>query len=113
MFKIEYSKKFTDNVIHFTDTFHRKNIEQLLDSGIENEMVIIENYNILAKNLRNMIFQKIGNYFLQDFVAKNISQDSNILLSIITIHTLKVFVYYQEDTEKLIRYIKDIEFFRK
>ena len=113
MFKTDFSKKFTDAVIHFTDVFHRKNIEQFIDSWITNEDVIIESYQLFAKNLRNMIFQKVWNYFSHDIIAKSISQENSQSFSIITIHTLRAFVYYSEDINSRTRYIEDIEFFRK
>ena len=111
-----YSLIFTDiaiaSITQFVSSLHRKNIDIYVDSWISEETLIIEAYLKLGDKVEDAIYDIIDTSLTAEVLGKMISEN-HVMMTPLTYGNFRLFIKYSEDSLSKIRYIEDIEFFRK
>jgi len=101
---IEYLKSYISGYkVYFRNLF--------INTWLVAEKEIIKSYIIIADDFYNLVIDKIYEVLSADIVWYIIKKDKVFIT--ISIKNYRVFVYFREDKNKKIRYIEDIEIFKK
>lgn len=113
MYSIKYSSKSYKDIDNFINSY--KNIFKKLynDTGIDNEDIIIQNYVNVSNKLYSNIKNKIESIFKEDILLWKRESSDNDIYIIASIDRLRMFIYFSEDNNEKIRFIEEIEFFKK
>ncbi len=112
MYKIIKSENFRNQVNDFTERFLSKYIDLFSDTGIENEILIQNNYIEASSNLHRDILTKVDEIFSSEILPKRV-WESGKLSCVVFVGNFRLFIDYTEDKEEQIRYIENIKFSRK
>ncbi|PZM83796.1 hypothetical protein DLH72_03330 [Candidatus Gracilibacteria bacterium] len=112
MFKILKSGKFVYKLANFMDYYLNKSIELFLDTGIETENLIIESYELSSYIYKKEINENLEKYFSEDFLVKKFLKNGKYL-AIISVGNFRLFVEYTENKDEKIRFLEDIEIYKK
>ena len=111
MFKIEFSLKSIEYLKHYISWYKTYFKNLFINTWLVWEEEIIKSYIVIADNFYNLVIDNIFIVLSSDIVWNMIRGDK--IFVTITIKNYRVFVYFNEDKVRKIRYIEDIEIFKK
>lgn len=113
MFRVELNKEAIGTIDNFIDSYLSTFLDLFVDSGIDDLYLIEENYKKIATKFRDNIYLSIKNTFEKDVVLWKRVMDNNGFSVIISVWNYRLFVDYVEDKIKCIRYIGNLEIYKK
>jgi hypothetical protein len=113
MFSVVFSEKAYAQLDGFIDSFKWVFVKMYTDTWIFDEALIQNSYIELWDRFNDLIVDNINNTFVQETLFWISKTESGLLFITISINNFRLFVYYSEDRESKIRFIEDIEFFKK
>ena len=113
MHSIIIKQRVYDNIDLFINSYRNMYLNIYDDTWIEDENLIRNNYVQTSKKLKFLIFQKLEKCFMSELILwKRIWDDGSTSVSLV-IWNYRVFIDYLEDLTEKIRYIENIEFYKK
>lgn len=113
MFNIKYSYDAYSKLDNFINSYKLSFIKLYSDTGIDDEIIIINNYIEIWNKLYSKIKWKIEEIFYSNIVLWIYLAHNKDKYIICSIDNLRIFVYYSENLKLKERYIENIEFFRR
>jgi|SaaInlStandDraft_5_1057022.scaffolds.fasta_scaffold01455_5 hypothetical protein len=113
MFKIELKSEVIDKIDNFIDWYLNSFLSLFIDSWIKDVYLIEENYKNIATKFRDQIYSSLQETCEKEIIFWKKVWDKNQLSIIISIWNYKLFVDYKEDEILKIRFIENIEFYKK
>jgi len=113
MYKVELKEISIDEIDNFIDSYLHSFLDLFIDSWIEDVYLIEENYKNIATKFRNQIYKSIEASCEQDIIYWKRVWDENELSVILSVWNYKLFIDYKENNISKIRYIENIEFYKK
>lgn len=113
MFNLFFEESAIFSIKNFIKSYKNIFIKMIIDSWLEVEEYLINNYIEIWDKLYQTIISEIKNNFKQDILLwRTINKSSDNYL-VININNFRLFVYYKENIDLEERYITEIEFFKK
>ncbi len=111
MFNIRFSLKAINSLENYISKYKTYFRNLFLNTWLVSEKEIIKSYIVIADDFYNLVIDNIFEVLSSDIVW-NIIKGDKIFVTI-TIKNYRIFVYFKEDKKNKIRYIKDLEIFKK
>jgi len=113
MFKIELKGEVIDKIDNFIDSYLNSFLILFIDSWIEDVYLIEENYKKIATKFRDQIYFSLKDTCEKDIIFWKRIWDNGELSIIISVWNYKIFIDYRENNISKIRYIENVEFYKK
>lgn len=95
----------------FLESFLNSNLKIFLNSWIENEFEILENYKNIAKSYRNEIYLKIEKIFSEEIIFQKIEKWR--VTSSFSVWNFRFVIEFSEDKVEKIRFLENVEIYKK
>lgn len=112
MYKIIISEIVLNKIDNFMELYLNTFLSLFEDSWIDNVYLIEDNYVKISEELKIKIISWIRNTFKEKIIWKKI-WENNELLVVILVWNYRLFIDFTENLEEKIRFIENIEFYRK
>lgn len=112
MYNIIIEKLVIDKIDNFIEYDLNSFLSLIEDSWIDNIYLIEENYIKISAEFSEKILFSIKNNFKEDIISKKLEKE-DIFSLIFSVWNYRLFLKFREDINKKIRFINDIEFFKK
>lgn len=111
MYNVIFSDKVHKNIHSFIDSYKESFLKIFSDTWIYYEEQIRKSYIETSKKFQREIYISIENQLKQEIIWRKI--ENNELSCLISSKNYKIFVYFEEDENKKIRFVNNIEFHKK
>lgn len=112
MYKIIISEYVLDKIDNFMESYLNSFLSLFEDSWIDNVHLIEDNYIKISEELKIKIISWIKNTFKEKIIWKKI-WENNELSVVILVGNYRLFIDFTENLEEKIRFIENIEFYKK
>ena len=113
MYKVILSEKVHSSIKSFIDWYRNIFLNLFSDTWIFDEELIREHYINSSKKFQIEIFKLIEETLKQKSILWRKNVWYNTFQIIMKLWNYKLFLYYSEDNEDLIRYIEDLKLHKK
>ena len=113
MFSIKFSENAYSKLDSFIDSFKSNFIKIYTDTWIFDEKLICDSYIELWDRFNDLIVDKINEIFIENTILWISETEAKLLFITILVNNFRLFIYYTEDKKSKIRFIENIEFYRR
>jgi len=112
IYKVIISENVLDKIDNFMESYLNSFLFLFEDSWIDNVYLIEDNYIKISKELKIKIMSWIISAFKEKVIWKKI-WENNELSVVISVWNYKLFIDFIENLKEKIRFIENIEFYKK
>lgn len=113
MYEIIYKIKSENSIKSFIKTYKNIFLNSYTDTGLFYEDLIRQNYINNSEKFYNEIIDSIDNFLLDEKIFWYKILDNKNIQIMIVVWNFRLFVEFSENIEKNIRFVENIEIFKK